>query len=51
MRDYSKTCLVGLFIRLIFRWNNYTRAEVLVQFSREKSNELIDQQDMFNYKH
>ena len=50
MRDQSKTCLVGLLIRSIFRSKNYTRDEALVQFSRETSNELTDQQDMFYYK-
>ena len=35
----------------MFRWKNCTRAEALVHFSREKSNELTDQQDMFYYIH
>ena len=47
MRDWSKTCLVGLLIRSILHWENCNRAEALVQFSREKSNESTDQQDRF----
>ena len=39
-----------MIIRSIFRWKNCTRTEALLQFSREKSNELTDQQDLFYYK-
>ena len=49
MHDWRKTCLVGQLIRSIFRWKNCTRAVALVHFSRDKSNELTDQQDMFYY--
>ena len=37
-------------MRSILSLENCTRAEVLEQFSREKSKELTDQQDMFYYK-
>ena len=45
MRDKSKTCIVGLLIRSIFRWENCTRTEALVRFFPRK----MDQQDLFCY--
>ena len=36
VHDWSKTYLVGLLIRSIFRWKNCTRAEALVQFFAQK---------------
>ena len=47
MHDWSKTRLFVLLIRSILPGKNYPRAEALVIFSRVKSNELTEQQDMF----
>ena len=52
VRFCSKTCLVGLLIRSIFRAKKCTSASARMQFfSSEKSNELTDQQDMFCFNH
>ena len=47
----SKTCLVRLLIRSIFRGKKCTSASVRVHFFQQKSNESTDQQDMFCFKH
>ena len=40
---------LALLIGSILRWKNFTRAGVLVHFSRNKLNELTEQLDMFYY--
>ena len=47
----SKTCLIVLLIRSIFRGKNARTLQRECSFSSEKSNELPDQQDMFCFNH
>ena len=47
----SKTCLIGLLIRSIFRGQIARALHREYSFSRENSNELTDQQDMFCFNH
>ena len=47
----SKTCLVGLLIRSIFRGKNCTSASARMQFFQRKIERIYKQQDMFCLNH
>ena len=47
----SKTCLVGLLIRSIFRGKIARALQCECSFSSEKSSELTDQKDIFCFNH